>query len=80
MTPAVVMTLAIADITLHQELLIWGVAPPVAPMVVVIAGLLVRKVSPRRGLVLLVVGALGLVTSAAWVAFLFYVDSVLSDT
>jgi hypothetical protein len=48
-------------------------------MAVLIAGLLVRRRSRRVGRFLLV-GGVGLILSAAWLAFAFYVDAVLGDT
>jgi hypothetical protein len=70
----------IAEITLNQDAVVWLGGPPVASIAIVIAGLLVRPRSERMGLVLLVVGVAALVVSAAWVAFIFYVDAVLGDT
>jgi hypothetical protein len=74
------MSRAFGDITLNEDFLIWGVGPPVTSIVVLIAGLFVRRQSPGTGRVLLVVGLFGLVLSAAWLAFAFYVDAVLGDT
>lgn len=70
----------IADILLNQDFLIWGIGPPVASLSIVIAGLLARRYSPRAGRVILLVGLVGFVLSAAWLAFAFYVDAVLSNT
>jgi hypothetical protein len=71
---------AIADILLNQDFIIWGIGPPVASLAVLIGGLLVRRHTPKTGSALLVVGVGGLVLSAAWIAFAFYVDAVLGDT
>jgi hypothetical protein len=70
----------VAEITLNQDAVVWLGGPPLASIALLIAGLLVRRHSPGSGLVLLVVGILGLVASAAWVAFAFYVDAVLGET
>ena len=70
----------VADILLNQDFLIWGVGPPVASLVVLIAGLLMRRRSAKAGSALLAVGVAGLVMSAAWLAFAFYVDTILGDT
>jgi hypothetical protein len=70
----------IADILFNQDFLIWGIGPPVASLIVLIAGVLVRRNSPRAGLAMVLVGLAGLVLSAAWLAFAFYVDAVLGDT
>jgi hypothetical protein len=72
--------LRIAEITLNQDAVVWLGGPPFASIAVAIAGLLVRRHSPGTGLALLVVGVIGLVLSAAWVAFIFYVDAVLGET
>jgi hypothetical protein len=71
---------ALAEITLNRDAVIWLGGPPLASIAVLIAGLLVRRHSPRTGLALLAVGVIGLAASAAWVAFIFYVDAVLGDT
>jgi hypothetical protein len=70
----------IADILFNQDFVIWCLGPAVASLALLLAGLLVRRRSPRTGLPLVVVGAGGLVLSAAWLAFLFYVDALLGDT
>lgn len=70
----------IAEITLNQDAVVWLGGPPLASIAVLVAGLLVRRNSPGTGRVLLVVGVFGLVLSAGWVAFAFYVDAVLGDT
>jgi hypothetical protein len=72
--------LAVADILFNPDFIIWGIGPPVASLAVLIAGLLVRSHTPKAGSALLVVGVGGLVLSAAWIAFAFYVDAVLGDT
>ena len=71
---------ALAEITLNRDALLWLGGPPVASVAVLIAGLLVRSNAPRAGLVLVLVGVVSLILSAAWVAFAFYVDAVLGDT
>jgi hypothetical protein len=70
----------IAEITLNKDAVVWLGGPPLVSIAVLIAGLLVRRHSPGMGWALLVVGVVGLVASAAWVAFAFYVDAVLGDT
>jgi hypothetical protein len=70
----------IAEITFNQDAVVWLGGPPLASLAVLIAGLFVRRHSPGKGFVLLVAGVAGLVLSAAWVAFIFYVDAVLGDT
>lgn len=70
----------IAEITFNQDAVVWLGGPPLASLAVLIPGLFVRRHSPRAGLVLVAVGVAGLVMSAAWVAFLFYVDALLGDT
>lgn len=70
----------IAEITFNQDAVTWLGGPPLASLAVLIAGLFVRRHSPGTGLVLVVVGVIGLFTSAAWVAFAFYVDALLGDT
>lgn len=70
----------IAEITLNQDAVVWLGGPPLASIAVLIAGLLMRRHSAGTGSVLLVVGIIGLVISAAWVGFAFYVDAVLGDT
>jgi hypothetical protein len=59
---------------------LWLGGPTLVAITVLIAGLLVRRHSPVGGFVLLVLGSTGLVISLVWVAFAFYVDSVLGDT
>ena len=71
---------ALADILFNQDFIIWGIGPPVASLAVLIAGLLVRRHTPKAGSALLVLGIGGLVLSAAWIAFAVYVDTVLGDT
>jgi hypothetical protein len=70
----------IAEITLNQDAVVWLGGPPLASIAVLTGGLIVRRYAKGTGLVLLVVGVIGLVVSAAWVAFAFYVDAVLGDT
>jgi CHASE2 domain-containing sensor protein len=70
----------IAEITFNQNTLAWLGGPLIASLAVLIAGLLVRRRSPRTGFVLVLVGIGGLILSAGWVAFAFYVDAVLGDT
>lgn len=70
----------IAEITFNQNTVIWLGGPPVASLIILIAGLLVRRHSPGTGFALAAIGMAGLVLSAAWVAFAFYVDAVLGDT
>jgi hypothetical protein len=70
----------IAEITFNQDAVIWLGGPPLASLAVLIAGLLVRRHSPRPAFVLVAVGVAALVLSVAWVAFAFYVDAVLGDT
>lgn len=74
------LDLPIADITLNRDAVLWLGGPPLASIAVAIGGLLVRRHTYRTGLVLFVVGFVGLVASAAWVAFAFYVDAVLGNT
>jgi hypothetical protein len=71
---------SVAEITLNQNAVIWLGGPPLAAIALLIAGLVLRRRSPRTGSVLLVVGGFGLFVAAGWVAFLFYVDAVLGDT
>ena len=72
--------LLIAEITFNEEAVFWLGGPLLASLAVLIAGLFVRRQSARTGLVLILVGVGGLVLSAGWVAFAFYVDAVLGDT
>ncbi len=78
------LALAVADITLNRDAVLWLGGPPLVSIVIAIYGLLVRRDPGRHtkttGLVLFVVGVVGLVASAAWVAFAFYVDAVLGNT
>jgi hypothetical protein len=69
-----------ADVLLNQDFLIWGIGPPAASVGVLVAGLLARRSSPSVGRLMLLVGVIGLVLSAARLAFAFYVDAVLGDT
>jgi hypothetical protein len=70
----------VGDIRLNQEFVIWGIGPAVLSLVVLIAGLIARRHSRQAGSALLVLGIGGLVLSAGWIAFLFWVDAVLGDT
>ena len=69
-----------AEITFDQDAVVWLGGPPLISLGVLITGLLVRRRSPRAGFVLVAIGVAALVLSAAWVAFLFYVDALLGDT
>ena len=71
---------AIGEIRLNQEFVIWVIGPAVLSLAVLIAGRFVRRHSRRAGSALLVLGIGGLVLSAGWIAFLFWVDAVLGDT
>jgi hypothetical protein len=76
-----VLTTALAEINLeNRETLLWLGGPLVLSLGVLIAGLLVRRHSRQAGAALLVLGIGGLVLSAGWIAFAFYVDAVLGDT
>lgn len=70
----------VSEITFNQDAVLWLGGPPLASLAILIAGLLLRRHSRGTSLVLLVVGVIGLVSSAGWVAFVFYVDAVLGDT
>jgi hypothetical protein len=72
--------LAIADIAFNQDFVIWIIGPPVLSLAVLVAGLFARRHSCQGGDALLVLGIGGLVLSAAWIAFAFYVDALLGDT
>jgi hypothetical protein len=76
----VVVALALAEITLSRHAVLWLGGPFVLSLAVLFAGLLVRTRSPRVGLPLVVIGVGGLILSAGWVAFAFWVDAVLGDT
>lgn len=71
---------AIGEIRFNQEFVIWVIGPAVLSLAVLIAGLFVQRHSCRAGSALLVLGIGGLVLSAGWIAFLFWVDAVLGDT
>jgi hypothetical protein len=76
-----VLTTALAEINLeNRETLLWLGGPLVLSLGVLIAGLLVRRHSRQAGAALLVLGIGGLVLSAGWIVFAFYVDAVLGDT
>jgi hypothetical protein len=76
-----VLTTAIAELTLeNRDTVLWLGGPLVLSLGVLIAGLLVRSHSRQAGAALLVLGIGGLVLSAGWIAFAFYVDAVLGDT
>jgi hypothetical protein len=76
-----VLTTALAEINLeNRETLLWLGGPLVLSLGVLIAGLLVQMHSRQAGAALLVLGIGGLVLSAGWIAFAFYVDAVLGDT
>ena len=70
----------VAEITFNENTVAWLGGPLVISFGVLIAGLLVRRHSPRAGVLLVAVGVGGLVLSVAWVAFAFYVDARLGDT
>jgi hypothetical protein len=72
-----VLTQATAEITFNQDAVLWLGGPFVLSLGVLITGLLVRTHSRRAGVL---IGVGGLVLSAAWIAFAFYVDDVLGDT
>jgi hypothetical protein len=72
--------LALAEITFNRDAVLWLGGPFVLSLAVLITGLLVRTHSPRAGVPLIVVGVGGLILSAGWVAFAFWVDAVLGDT
>ena len=72
--------MAIAEIAFNRDAVLWLGGPVVASVAVLAAGLLVRKGSRQAGIALVVVGIGGLVLSAIWIAFSFYVDSVLGNT
>jgi hypothetical protein len=75
-----VVTTALAEITLDLDTVLWLGGPLLLSLAVLIAGLLVRRHSRQAGAALLVLGIGGLVLSAGWIAFAFYVDAVLGDT
>jgi hypothetical protein len=70
----------IAEITFDLDTVLWLGVPPIASIAVLIAGLRVRRHSPGMGFVLVIVGLAALIASAAWIALVFYVDTVLGDT
>jgi hypothetical protein len=70
----------LADITFNEDFVIWVIGPPVLSILVVSAGLFVRRQSPPSGRALVFVGVAGLVASMAWIAFGFYIDALLGDT
>jgi hypothetical protein len=75
-----VLITVLAEINLeNRDTALWLGGPLVLSLGVLIAGLLVRRRSRQAGAALLVVGIGGLVLSAGWIAFAFYVDAVLGD-
>jgi hypothetical protein len=72
--------LALVEITFSRDAVLWLGGPFVLSLAVLITGLLVRTHSPRVGVPLIVIGVGGLILSAGWVAFAFWVDAVLGDT
>jgi hypothetical protein len=71
----------LAEITLeNRDTVLWLGGPLVLSLSVLVAGLLVRGCSRQAGAALPVIGIGGFVLSAGWIAFAFYVDSVLGDT
>jgi TRAP-type uncharacterized transport system fused permease subunit len=76
-----VLTTALAELTLeNRETVLWLGGPLMLSLSVLIAGLLVRGYSRQAGAALLVLGIGGLILSAGWIAFAFYVDARLGDT
>ncbi|HSK14568.1 MAG TPA: hypothetical protein VK915_00210 [Gaiellaceae bacterium] len=75
------LTTVLAELTLdNPNTVLWLGGPVVLSLGVLIAGLLVRRHSRQAGAALLVLGIGGLVLSAGWIAFAFYVDAALGDT
>lgn len=73
--------MSLAELTLENpDTVLWLGGPVVLSLGVLIAGLLTRRRLPQLGSALLVLGIGGLVLSAGWIAFSFYVDAVLGDT
>jgi hypothetical protein len=65
----------------RQNVLLWLAGPVIASVAVAIYGLLMLRSPSRRfvrmGLALTVLGALGIVASAAWIALALYVEKVV---
>jgi hypothetical protein len=71
----------LAELTLENpDTIVWLGGPVVLSLLVLIAGVLIRRHSPQAGDALLVLGIGGLVLSGAWIAFAFFVDAALGDT